>query len=92
MAKMLIPQPWFRSREHYEAVRDLVTDEPLLLDTFDQWLEAANQRVEKIIASGRDVKKVFIDPKEFAAWRLTPNVGHNREGLLAFTIFASTKQ
>jgi hypothetical protein len=38
---MPIPQPWFRTPEDYEAIRHLVTDEPQLFDTFEEWLEAA---------------------------------------------------
>jgi hypothetical protein len=92
MARMPIPQPWFRTPEDYEAIRHLVTDEPQLFDTFEEWLDAADKRFEKFIAKGITVKKVFVDPQEFTAWCSATNVGHNRASFLAFAIAASTKQ
>jgi hypothetical protein len=85
-------EPWFRTREDYEAIRRLVTDEPQLFDTFDQWLEAANKFVEKLTARGKVVKKVFIDPQEFTTWCLRSNISYSSVALQAFTAGASLKQ
>jgi hypothetical protein len=92
VARIPIPQPWFRTPEDYEAIRHLVTDEPQLFDTFEEWLDAADKRFEKFIAKGITVKKVFVDPQEFTAWCSATNVGHNRASFLAFAIAASIKQ
>jgi hypothetical protein len=92
VARMPIPQPWFRTPEDYEAIRHLVTDEPQLFDTFEEWLDAADKRFEKFIAKGITVKKVFVDPQEFTAWCSATNVGPNRASFLAFVIATSTKQ
>jgi hypothetical protein len=92
MARMPMPQPWFRNPEDYEAIRHLVTDEPQFFDTFEEWLDAAGGRLEKFIAKGIAVKKVFVDPQEFTAWCSATNVGYNRVSFLEFVIAASTKQ
>jgi class 3 adenylate cyclase len=92
VARMPIPQPWFHTREDYEAIRHLVTDESQLFDTFEEWLHAANERFEKFIGKGIAVKKVFVDPQEFTAWCSATNAGYNRASFLAFVIAASTKQ
>jgi hypothetical protein len=55
---MPIPQPWFRTPEDYEAIRHLVTDEPQLFDTFEEWLDAADKRFEKFIAKALPSKRV----------------------------------
>jgi hypothetical protein len=87
-----MPQPWFRTPEDYEAIRHLVTDEPQLFDTFEEWLEAANKRFEKFIEKGIAVKKVFVDPQEFTTWCSATNVGYNSASFLAFVIAASAKK
>lgn len=92
VARMPIPQPWFRTPEDYAAIRRLVTDEPQLFNTFEEWLDAANQRFEKFISKGITVKKVFVDPQEFTAWCSATNVGYDRASFLAFVIATSTKQ
>jgi hypothetical protein len=61
-------QFWFRSREDYEAIRGLVTDEPRLCDSFEQWQQTANEFIEKQRANGLVVKEVFIDPNKFTAF------------------------
>jgi hypothetical protein len=92
MARMPIPQPWFRTCEDYQAIRHLVTDEPQLFDTFEEWLNAADQRFEKFLAKGITVKRVFVDPQEFTAWCSATERRYNRATFLAFVIAASTKQ
>jgi hypothetical protein len=92
VARMPIPQPWFHTPEDYEAIRHLVTDESQLFDTFEEWLNAANERFEKFIAKGIAVKKVFVDPQEFTAWCSATNSDYNRASFLAFVIATSTEQ
>jgi hypothetical protein len=92
VARMPIPQPWFRTPEDYEAIRDLVIDEPQLLDTFEDWLDAANKRFEIFNAKGVAVRKLFVDPQQFTAWCSAKNVGYNSASFLAFLIAESTKQ
>jgi hypothetical protein len=50
-------QFWFRSREDYEAIRRLVTDEPRLCNSFEQWQQTANEFIEKQRASYKREKQ-----------------------------------
>ena len=84
--------PWFRSREDYEAIRLLVTDEPKLGDTYEQWLEMENKLVEELRTHGIIVKQVFIDPDEFTTYCRTTGIDHNGATLLVFTVYAAAKQ
>jgi hypothetical protein len=92
MARTPIPQPWFHNSDDYKAIRSLVTNEPQLFDTFEEWLEAANERFEKFCAKDVEVKRVFVDPQEFTAWCRATNVSYNSASFLAFVIAVSTKQ
>jgi hypothetical protein len=79
------PNPWFANRDDYEAIRRLVTDEPQLFDTFDQWLDAANKRVEEFSAKGILIEKVTINPQDFITYCRASGINHNSASLLAFT-------
>jgi hypothetical protein len=71
----VVPHP-----EDCDAIRRLVTNEPQLFDTFEEWLDAADERIEK------------FNPQEFTAWCSATNLGYDRATFLAFVIAASTKQ
>jgi hypothetical protein len=81
---------WFQ-REHYDAIRGLVTDEPMP-DSFEEWLETATKRINEMQAIGAIVDKVIIDPQQFTAYCLACGIDHNSATLGAFAVAMGRKQ
>jgi hypothetical protein len=79
------PNPWFASRDDYEAIRRFITDEPQLFDTYDERLNAANKRVEEFAAKGIVVDKVTINPQDFVTYCRASGIDHNKASLGEFT-------
>jgi hypothetical protein len=59
--------PWYR-RQEYPILLALITDPDKLAETFDAWLEHAEQVEKQLQAAGFAVVRVRISPAPFAAW------------------------
>lgn len=59
--------PWYES-EHYDALRQILTDGASLPATYEAW-RIATEQVEGVVQrSGVEVVRVPIEPDDFAAW------------------------
>lgn len=58
---------WYR-REDYEKLKSIFTDGHVLPDTFDRWLQLAENSFTKFSIQGITVEKVYIDPETFPGW------------------------
>ena len=58
---------WYR-REDYGRIRAVMVDRDRLAPTYDGWLASAEQVAGEVERSGVAVKRVLIEPEEFAAW------------------------
>lgn len=75
--------PWYR-REDYPRILAVMADRHLLPASFHAWLQAAQQTVEKIKASGQVPVKAHVSPDEFVAWCRSRGLDINADARMEF--------
>lgn len=83
---------WFDSERDYDAIRSAIKGEPELPDSYEDWLEAAQQRFAELTATGVSCKRVVVRPEEFAAWCRESEFEQSIGSLGAYTITRVCKQ
>jgi hypothetical protein len=68
MARGLKFKEWFRCREDYDRVRQLVPNAEALPLTFDDWQKGALETISKMEKADFVVRQIVVDPMKFAAW------------------------
>ena len=58
---------WYR-RDDWEKLRAIFADSHVLPDTYDQWLQKAEDGYRRFKGGGTIVEKVYIDPETFPDW------------------------
>jgi len=76
---------WLR-RDDYQTFKRLSPDDPDLPDTYDEWLKLASEQINNLKANGIVVKKVTIDPEEFAVYCRASGINPNTHTRAAFTV------
>ncbi len=59
---------WYRSREDYDRLKAMSKDGWKLPDTFDDWLQSAQNVLEELTSEGLVVEKAYVDPDTFPEW------------------------
>jgi hypothetical protein len=85
MKRSKIIRACFR-RDDYYAFKRLNPRDDDLPSTFDLWLDSASKEEASLLARGRLIERVFIDPQEFAAWSRRSGFPANGVGREAFAI------
>ena len=63
----LLGMAWYH-REDYEKLFDMFSDSHLLPKTYDDWLDYAEEGINRLSKDGFTIEKVYIDPKTFPSW------------------------
>lgn len=58
---------WYQ-REHYSAIRRIMTDRHKLPRTFDEWRKKAERTEQDLTRDGHIVVRAHIDPETFPDW------------------------
>lgn len=74
---------WFK-REDYAALKRLSSDGNTFAATYDDWLQSAEQLIEKFRTDGQAFQKVYIDPNTFPAWCATRGLEVNSQARIRF--------
>ena len=90
MAKA-IPFYWFE-REDYDLVRRLIPNDRHLPGSFDQWEGNAIKEIAHLEACGISVRKVMVDPREYAAYCDAKGISHSIATLGTFVVDASKEE
>ena len=90
MAKS-IPFYWFE-REDYELVRRLIPNDRHFPGSFDQWERNAIKEIAQLEACGISVRRVMVDPREYAAYCDARGMSHSIATLGTFVIDASKEE
>ncbi|MBF9195923.1 hypothetical protein [Microvirga terrestris] len=69
----LIGLPWYRP-EHYQRIREMMSDRHNLASTYESWLAAAENNEAVGRATGLQVRRILIEPEAFAGWCAERNV------------------
>jgi hypothetical protein len=83
---------WFDSREDYETVKAMAPDWPDFHSTFEEWQQAAMQRVAQSEARGVIAETVIVNPQEFADWCRAGEVDCNSASLGALAALLVRKK
>ncbi len=59
--------PWYKKR-NYKKLMKIFTDSHLLHDSYEEWLDAAEEKFHSLVSQGLVVEKVDVDPTTFPAW------------------------
>jgi predicted aconitase len=59
--------PWY-TRQNYARILQVMEDAHLLPKTYDRWLSAAEQVLQRAKSSGAVPVKAYIDPETFPSW------------------------
>lgn len=62
-----VGMPWYR-RADYEKLLSIFSDNHVLPETFEKWLQKAEDGFDDFTRQGLIVEKVYIDPDTFPAW------------------------
>ncbi len=81
---------WYR-RENYAACLAVMADRHLLPKTFDEWLRAAEEGVERLRTQGHTVHKVQIDPIEFKKWCIASGKNVDASGRTEYASWMAAK-
>jgi len=79
-----IPFYWFREKD-YDCIRDLIPNDSHLPASFGQW-EQANKQVAQIEACGATIRRVVVEPQQFAAYCKRRGIDHSIAALGAFVL------
>ena len=58
---------WYK-KEDWQTLKDMFADGDMLPETYERWLERAEEMREQVQAQGDAVIKVYIDPQTFPEW------------------------
>jgi hypothetical protein len=61
-----VAMTWYRNREDFERIRALAPEG--MDETFAAWQQRIKTEMPKYRAMGKPIKKIIIEPDEFAAW------------------------
>jgi hypothetical protein len=59
---------WYRRKEDYDRVYALAPDGGGMEPTFEEWKRVVELLMPEIKAKGKRIKKIVIDPDDFANW------------------------
>lgn len=80
------------SREDYDAVKQLMPDDPDLPNTFDEWSDFATKQVAEIEAHGGQVVRVDVNSEDFANYCHASGLERNIHTLRAFAVAKQVRQ
>ena len=58
---------WYRP-EQWQRVRDISTDQEQFEESYAEWLQQANEKIEVLQRTGTRVEKVNIDSEQLILW------------------------
>ena len=64
---MIQAMVWYK-KEDWDTLMTIFSDTHMLPRTYEDWLQRAEEMVEKVQAQGDQVVKVYIDPETFPEW------------------------
>jgi len=76
---------WFR-REEWDRLLDVSDDRDDLEETFDEWVQVAQQQCEELGRLGYDVEKVDVDVEELVRWCLAQGTPVNGKARANFAL------
>ncbi|MBN2129115.1 MAG: hypothetical protein JW741_06440 [Sedimentisphaerales bacterium] len=76
---------WFR-REQWGRLLEVSEDRDELEETFDEWVQVAQQRYDELRSSGYDIKKIDVDVEELVRWCLAQDRPVNGEARADFAL------
>jgi hypothetical protein len=74
---------WYR-REDYDRLKAMFTDGSKLPDTFESWLQNAQNLHDKLTGEGRAVVKAYIDLETFPEWCRAHGLGMDAKARIAY--------
>lgn len=80
---------WIK-REDYPAFAELMPSDPEFPHTFDEWDKMTSEVVAKLEAQGTSIKKIVVDPKEFAHYCKQSGLAASSHVLGAFAVALDT--
>lgn len=75
--------PWYR-REDWDELKRMSVDRAFLPQSYDQWLARAENGVRHIGDRGHVLEKVYVDPRELAAWCASRGLDVDGEARMRF--------
>jgi hypothetical protein len=82
---------WY-SRDNFYRIRQIEPDGGGLHETFEEWLEEAQQTVLKIAATGVRIERVDIDPDALLAYCRASNIKCDEQARAGFAhVLASAR-
>ncbi len=75
------------TRDDYDAIKRLASDDPDLPDTYDEWLDLQTVEITKLESQGIAFKKVIIDSDGLAAHCQASGVNHDSVGRYTYAVF-----
>src|SRR5450759_3735807 len=82
---------WYRA-EDFERLKAMFTDGWKLPDTFDSWLEHAQQLCDKLTREGQIVEKAYVDPTAFPEWCRAQGMQMDAQGRMAYANECAAKK
>ena len=58
---------WHR-RDQWQRLREVSTDVEKLENTYEEWLQLANEKIKELTAAGVSIGKVHIDIEQLIQW------------------------
>jgi hypothetical protein len=75
--------PWYKS-EQWHRWRQISDDRDIMCESYEHWLDAANDAVKQFTKSGMEIHRVTIDVEEFIVWAKREGVAINGHGRAEF--------
>ena len=69
---------WYRP-EDWQRLREISSDRADLEDTYEEWLDQAEDKFRKIRNAGMDVTKIFVNLDELKSWCEENNLDINAD-------------
>jgi hypothetical protein len=92
MAPITIVGMCWYTREDFPRIREIMTDDDNLHDTFDEWQAAAELGERNLQSQGHRVVRTVVKPNEFLAWCRERNLQPNARGRTEFANFFAAQQ
>jgi hypothetical protein len=67
MKSMLLGVTWYRGKEDFDRLKAMAKDSEVLPDTYEKWLQGAEDVFGQMTLRGFTVVKVYLDPETFPA-------------------------
>jgi hypothetical protein len=68
MKPILLGVTWYRGKEDFDRLKAMAKDSDVLPDTYEKWLQGAEDVFGQMTLKGFTVVKVYLDPETFPAW------------------------